>query len=142
MKTFICAASIATLTATTTLAGGMAPAIEMEPVEVVEETGGSSANLIVPLILIALIAAASSSSDSGLPPAASDMRLKDNITPVGTAANGLPLYQFTYRGSDIVFEGVMAQDVLSHRPEAVTTLPGGVMAVDYGLLGIEMKRVN
>ena len=64
------------------------------------------------------------------------------ITPVGTAANGLPLYQFTYRGSDIVFEGVMAQDVLSHRPEAVTTLPGGVMAVDYGLLGIEMKRVN
>ena len=141
MKTFIYAASIATLTATTTLAGGMAPAIEMDPVEVVEETGGSSADLIVPLILIALIAAAASSPSGGVTKI-SDMRLKDNIMPVGIAANGLPLYQFTYRGSDIVFEGVMAQDVLPHHPEAVITRPGGWMAVDYGLLGIEMKRID
>jgi len=54
----------ATLGAGTAMAGGMAPEIEMEPVEVVEETGGSSANLIIPLILIALIAAAAGSSST------------------------------------------------------------------------------
>jgi hypothetical protein len=42
----------------------MAPAIEMEPVEIVEDTGSGSASLIIPLILIALIAAAASSSTS------------------------------------------------------------------------------
>jgi hypothetical protein len=62
MKKILAAATIASLTASSALAGGMAPAIEMEPVEIVEETGGSSSNLLIPLILIALIAAAASST--------------------------------------------------------------------------------
>ncbi|NBD28933.1 MAG: hypothetical protein GVY31_02700 [Alphaproteobacteria bacterium] len=59
------AAMSAAMTATSASAGGMAPAIEMEPVEIVEETGSGSANLIIPLILIALIAAAASSTSNG-----------------------------------------------------------------------------
>ena len=70
MKTFALAASVALLSGTAALAGGMAePVMEMAPVVVVEDAQGSStsAGLIIPLILIALIAAAasSSSSDSG-----------------------------------------------------------------------------
>ena len=57
------AAMTATMTATSAHAGGMAPAIEMEPVEIVEETGGSSSNLLIPLILIALIFAAAQNGD-------------------------------------------------------------------------------
>ena len=58
------------LSATSATAGGMAePIMAMEPEIVMEESAGSSANVLIPLILIALIAAAmsSSSSDSGVP---------------------------------------------------------------------------
>jgi hypothetical protein len=141
MKTLVLATTLAAFGASSALAGGMAPAIEMEPVEIVEETGGSSANLIVPLILVALIAAAANSSGDSAPQF-SDMRVKTDIVPVGTAANGLPLYQFRYIGAEAVFEGVMAQDVLAHTPEAVITDKTGLMRVDYGMLGLEMKRIH
>ena len=66
LRTTAIAATVA-LTATSSFAGGMAEPIEMAPVEIIEDTGGSSSNagLIIPLILIALIAAAVSSSDGG-----------------------------------------------------------------------------
>ncbi|HKL70816.1 hypothetical protein [Salibaculum sp.] len=64
MKITLAAAAIAGVAATSAGAGGMAPAIEMEPDEIVAQTGSSSANLIIPLILIALIAAAAGSSSN------------------------------------------------------------------------------
>ena len=73
---------------------------------------------------------------------ASDIRLKTNIEQVGVAANGLPLYHFRYFWSDIVYQGVMAQDVLKVFPEAVETMPSGFMAVNYGALGMKMTRVH
>ena len=72
----------------------------------------------------------------------SDIRLKSDIEQVGVAANGLPLYNFRYFWSDAVYQGVMAQDVLKAFPEAVVTQPTGFMAVDYDMLGLEMKRVH
>ena len=126
-------------------AGGMTePVMTMEPVMVMEETtASSSADLIIPLILLALVAVAMSGDSGGGPGlAASDMRAKTGITPVGTAANGLPLYHYSYIGSDMVFEGVMAQDVLSHTPEAVTMGADGFYRVDYGMLGIDLKVVD
>jgi hypothetical protein len=68
LRTFGAATLAAALTATSAAAGGLAPAIEMEPVEIVEETGGSSSNLLIPLILIALIAAAASSTSGNVEP--------------------------------------------------------------------------
>ena len=72
MKTLALTAAIA-FGATSAFAGGMAEPIEMAPVEIIEDTAGSSssAGLIVPLILIALIAAAASrsSGESEIPPA-------------------------------------------------------------------------
>lgn len=72
----------------------------------------------------------------------SDARLKTDIVRIGTTAHDLPLYRFRYIGSDAVYEGVMAQDVLMHDPGAVVIGDDGFMAVYYGRLGIELKRVQ
>ena len=100
---------------------------------------GGSGSWIVPLVIVAVLALAlTQESDTQI----SDARLKTDITPLGTAANGLPLYSFRYIGSTQLFSGVMAQDVLMHTPEAVYTSPMGYMAVDYGMLGLQMQRLN
>lgn len=62
----------------------------------------------------------------------SDARLKDNIRRIGTADNGLPIYSFQYKGDDTPRMGLMAQDVLHVKPDAVVMMPNGFMAVDYG----------
>jgi len=74
------------------------------------------------------------------PPPPSDRRLKSNISRIGSTVFGLPLYRFSYLGSDEMFTGVMAQDVLGVMPEAVSRDATGFYRVNYGMLGIEMKR--
>ena len=70
----------------------------------------------------------------------SDIRLKTNISRIGTTVFGLAHYQFAYLGSDEMFTGVMAQDVLDVMPEAVSRDATGFYRVNYGMLGIEMQR--
>lgn len=70
----------------------------------------------------------------------SDRRLKTNISRAGTTVFGLPLYRFSYLGSQAQFHGVMAQDVLGIMPKAVSRDASGFYSVDYGMLGIEMTR--
>jgi len=72
----------------------------------------------------------------------SDIRLKENIKPVGVMPNGLTLYSFEYvdeikshpLAGDGVHVGVMAQEVEQVFPYAVTTLDDGYKVVNYGLL--------
>ena len=72
----------------------------------------------------------------------SDMRLKENIKPVGVMANGLTLYSFEYKdeikanplAGEGIHVGVMAQEVEQVFPYAVKTLDDGYKVVDYGLL--------
>lgn len=68
---------------------------------------------------------------------ASDRRVKENIKLVGKLNSGLNVYTFEYKpefkdkfghGS---FFGVMAQEALETRPEAVVTNEDGYMLVDY-----------
>jgi hypothetical protein len=66
--------------------------------------------------------------------ALSDRRLKRNIVRVGTHALGIGLYEFSYIGSTARHTGVMAQDVLTVRPQAVITGPDGFYRVDYGAI--------
>lgn len=73
---------------------------------------------------------------------ASDIRLKEGIVRVATAANGLPLYEYSYRGDSAVYRGVMAQDVLNHTPAAVHTMSNGYYAVDYGMLNLELEHIR
>ncbi len=70
----------------------------------------------------------------------SDRRLKENITFVEMLDIGIPLYSFRYIGDDVTYVGVMAQDVLNVRPEAVVTDDtSGFIKVRYDMLGLEMR---
>lgn len=71
--------------------------------------------------------------------AASDIRLKENIEPAGTE-NGHKVYTFNYKGDSRRFKGVMAQEVAQTHPEAVIDV-NGVLAVNYGAIGVEFKEV-
>ncbi|WP_243612421.1 tail fiber domain-containing protein [Shimia aestuarii] len=137
---------ITSLTATTALAGPPATAFGTPTVSsqsVADDAASASTPAIAIVGLLALTMALLATSSSPAPlPAPSDERLKTDIDRVGTAANGLPLYHFRYKGHPQVFEGVMAQDVLAHTPDAVLTMPGGYLAVDYGMLGLSMTRVD
>ncbi len=62
---------------------------------------------------------------------ASDRRLKENIRRVGTLASGLATYAFNYIGDAAQQFGVMAQEVLNVRPDAVLVDKNGYLMVDY-----------
>jgi len=72
----------------------------------------------------------------------SDIRTKENITPVGVADNGLTVYKYEYKNefkdNELAGHGVhygyMAQEVEQVFPYAVHTLNDGYKVVDYGLL--------
>lgn len=71
--------------------------------------------------------------------AGSDIRLKSDIEPMGERG-GHNWYRFRYVWEDpgTVHEGVMAQEVMQTRPDAVSTHPMGFYVVDYAALGLEM----
>jgi hypothetical protein len=73
----------------------------------------------------------------------SDRRLKENIEAVGKDfATGLNIYRFEYiGGTGQRYEGVMADEVEAVMPAAVFEMPDGFKAVNYQMLGIEMKEV-
>jgi len=60
----------------------------------------------------------------------SDRRLKTDIDMVATTKDGLPVYDFKYKGDDEPHRGYMAQDVEKKYPDAVG-LAGGYKTVDY-----------
>lgn len=90
--------------------------------------------------VIPLLAACHDDDDP--PPKPSDSRLKENVTRIGTTRHGLPFYTFSYRGRPEVYAGVMAQDVLEVRPDAVSVSESGYYAVDYGKLKLRMMRLH
>lgn len=63
--------------------------------------------------------------------AASDKRLKENITKLGTMSNGLDLYEYTYKSNGLTTVGVMADEVAEILPEALGPMVDGYMTVDY-----------
>ena len=62
----------------------------------------------------------------------SDRRLKSNIERIGTHPLGIGIYAYDIFGHREV--GVMAQEALEVRPDAVLTHPSGFLMVDYGRL--------
>ena len=71
----------------------------------------------------------------------SDIRLKNNISRIGTSPSGIPMYTFTYNndGAGTVYEGAMAQDILSTHPQAVMLDNSGYYKVDYDMIDVEFK---
>ena len=139
MKHVALAAALATAIPATTLADTSAQPV-MDPVFITQNATAMNDDLLAPLLFVAFVLAAVAAGASGAV-VISDARLKTGITRVGTADNGLPLYHFRYLGQSQVWEGVMAQDVLAHTPEAVSEM-GGYYLVDYGRLGLEMRAVD
>lgn len=72
----------------------------------------------------------------------SDIALKDNISLLGYLANGLAFYRFTYKGDDVFYVGVMAQDVQNVVPGAVTRDAQGYLHVFYDKLGIRFQTYD
>ena len=68
----------------------------------------------------------------------SDIRVKQDVEPLGSSGAVLPLYSFRYLDDDTEYVGVMAQDVLEVCPDAVTTGEDGFYRVNYGRLGLRM----
>jgi hypothetical protein len=64
------------------------------------------------------------------------MRLKHDIVLLGRLDDGLGYYRFVYNGGHTAYVGVMAQEVRSVAPEAVTRGADGYMRVSYDLLGL------
>ncbi len=64
--------------------------------------------------------------------AMSDRRLKSNIVRIGTHPLGIGIYSYNIFGQRDI--GVMADEVLTVKPEAVLTHPSGYLMVDYGRL--------
>jgi hypothetical protein len=75
--------------------------------------------------------------------APSDRRLKHSIHLLARLHNGMKIYTFKYLWSDIVYVGVMAQDLLKNPTwkDAVITKANGFYAVNYSMLGLKMTTL-
>jgi hypothetical protein len=69
----------------------------------------------------------------------SDIALKHDIVLLGHLANGLGYYRFSYLGSHKAYVGVMAQEVETVKPEAVTRGSDGYLRVYYEKLGLKFR---
>lgn len=61
----------------------------------------------------------------------SDVRLKEDIVPMGKTAGGARLYSYRYKGDAQARIGVMAQEVKRLFPDAVEKSTSGFLTVDY-----------
>lgn len=69
---------------------------------------------------------------TGLASAFSDERLKENIKPVGRLDNGLTVYLYNFKGSEIPQLGLLAQEVQKIKPKAVhKDAETGYLKVNY-----------
>ena len=73
----------------------------------------------------------------------SDIRLKRDVALVGRREDGLGLYRYRYLWSDMVYVGVMAQEVALIRPDAIVRSPSDpYLRVDYAKLGMKLVALT
>ncbi len=68
--------------------------------------------------------------------------MKHDIALIGRLDDGLGFYRFSYNGSDEVYVGVMAQEVQTVAPDAVTRGRDGYLRVFYDKLGLKFETYN
>jgi hypothetical protein len=66
----------------------------------------------------------------------SDARLKTRVERAGASPSGLPIYKFEYIWGGPIRVGVMAQDLLRLRPDAVHKTGLGFYRVDYSRIDV------
>lgn len=72
----------------------------------------------------------------------SDRRLKTDIHILGHSPSGLTIYQFRYVWGGPIYVGVMAQELLKTRPDAVIVTDSGYLMVDYDLIDVKMMTLE
>jgi len=76
----------------------------------------------------------------------SDIRLKKDIKQLYVSDMGLNVYEFRYNelytNDETLWIGVMAQDVLNVKPEAVFVAENGYYGVNYDLLDVDMIKAE
>jgi hypothetical protein len=72
----------------------------------------------------------------------SDRRLKRDIILLAKLENGIGIYRYRYLWSDVVYVGVMAQEVAQIVPDAVVPMDNGYLSVDYDRLGLRIMTWN
>ena len=80
----------------------------------------------------------------GTPPSApSDERLKKDIVLIDVSEEGYNIYEFVYIDDEdaTVYQGVMAQEVIKIKPEAVYVDQRGYYGVHYDLIDVEFRKV-
>lgn len=82
------------------------------------------------------------SGAAGLVSLFSDERMKEDIALVRRLDNGIGIYRFRYKGSPVVFEGVLAQEVEQIRPSAVEQDEHGNYKVNYDMIGVEPRVID
>jgi len=78
---------------------------------------------------------------SGIGGGWSDRRLKTEIYAIGHSPSGLPIYSFRYIWGGPTYVGVMAQDLLAARPDAVIVTESGYLMVDYDRIDVKMMAL-
>ena len=91
--------------------------------------------------LLAIVGTAASVGTSIATMNQSSKKLKDNITQIGTSIQGHNIYKFNYKGNPRKYIGVIAEEVLEIKPEAVGTMPNGFLGVNYNLIDVQFKEV-
>jgi len=72
----------------------------------------------------------------------SDIRLKRDVVLIGRLDDGLGLYRYRYLWSDVVYVGVMAQEVALIHPDAIVRdALDDHLKVDYGRLGLRLMTL-
>ena len=69
----------------------------------------------------------------------SDFRLKHDIVLLGRLDDGLGYYRFVYNGGHTAYVGVMAQEVETVMPQAVSYGLDGYLRVSYDVLGLPFE---
>ncbi len=72
----------------------------------------------------------------------SDIELKHGIQLLGHLDNGLGFYRFAYNGSEKAYVGVMAQEVQTVMPNAVTRGSDGYLRVYYQKVGVKFQTYD
>jgi Protein of unknown function (DUF3300) len=72
----------------------------------------------------------------------SDIALKHDIVLLGHLDDGLGFYRFAYNGSNKAYVGVIAQEVQSVVPRAVTPGRDGYLQVFYGKIGVKFETYD
>lgn len=75
--------------------------------------------------------------------AASDRRLKIDIKLIGKSPSGLNIYEFRYkRNPKHLFEGVIAQELVGIKYEALKVNKEGFLIVDYSKIDVQFKQIK